>query len=187
VTAPDDPPPAEYTEVVKPDARRAAAVTCPACGSTEVGQSRFCEACGQEVGAARPAAPPAGTWWAEIAADPDYYARMAPTSIGFPDEYPARSIPLERAEIRIGRRSEARGIDPTIDLGSEPLDPGISHLHAMLVRVADGPFAVVDLGSTNGTTLNDGTTPLEVGQPVPLVDGDRIHLGAWTTITIHAG
>jgi pSer/pThr/pTyr-binding forkhead associated (FHA) protein len=41
-----------------------------------------------------------------------------------------------------------------------------------------------DLGSTNGTTLNDDPTPIgrEVGAPVS--DGDRIHIGAWTTITL---
>jgi hypothetical protein len=152
-----------------------------------VGTGRYCEACGQEIGTAEPGPVRAGTWWAEVTADADYYRRIAPPTIGFPDVCPARAFALNEAEIRIGRRSETRGIHPAIDLSTEPQDPGISHLHAMLVMVPDGSFVLVDLGSTNGTTVNGGTTPLDVGQPVPLVDGDRIHLGAWTTITIHAG
>ena len=47
-------------------------------------------------------------------------------------------------------------------------------------------FVLVDLGSTNGTTINDDPAPIPEGQPVPVHDGDRIHLGAWTTITIVA-
>jgi pSer/pThr/pTyr-binding forkhead associated (FHA) protein len=45
---------------------------------------------------------------------------------------------------------------------------------------------VQDLGSTNGTTINDGADPIDADAPVPLGDGDRIHLGAWTTITLRA-
>ena len=63
-------------------------------------------------------------------------------------------------------------------------DPGISHFHALLVRSSDGSFAIVDAGSTNGTTLNDDVTPLAPDVSIPLGDGDRVHLGAWTTITI---
>jgi pSer/pThr/pTyr-binding forkhead associated (FHA) protein len=41
---------------------------------------------------------------------------------------------------------------------------------------------VVDLGSPNGTLVNGGEIPQ--GEVVPLRDGDRINLGAWTMITI---
>jgi pSer/pThr/pTyr-binding forkhead associated (FHA) protein len=43
-----------------------------------------------------------------------------------------------------------------------------------------------DLGSTNGTYLNDEPNPLSAGQTRPLKDGDEVHVGAWTTITVHA-
>jgi hypothetical protein len=38
----------------------------------------------------------------------------------------------------------------------------------------------------NGTTLNDDPTPVGTEAPVSLADGDRIRLGAWTTITLRA-
>ena len=53
----------------------------------------------------------------------------------------------------------------------------------MLARLDDGGCTVTDLGSTNGTELNEGEMTLEPGQAHRLVDGDRIHVGAWTTIT----
>ena len=84
----------------------------------------------------------------------------------------------------IGRRSASRGIHPDIDLADDPEDPAISHIHAMFVRSADGTYSIVDAGSTNGTTLNDDPTPIPPDAAIALVHGDRIHLGAWTTITI---
>ena len=71
-----------------------------------------------------------------------------------------------------------------IDLAGTPDDPGISRLHAVLERQVDGTYAVRDLGSTNGTTVNDDPDPVGTDSPVPLADGDRIRLGAWTTITV---
>jgi pSer/pThr/pTyr-binding forkhead associated (FHA) protein len=54
----------------------------------------------------------------------------------------------------------------------------------MLVAQPDDSWVLVDLGSSNGTYLNDGTEAIEENVPVPLSDGDRIHLGAFSTITI---
>ena len=85
-----------------------------------------------------------------------------------------------------GSPSPARGIQPDIDLSGPPEDPGVSREHLRLERTSDGGFSVVDCGSANGTTLNDDHTPIPPGTPVPLSAGDRIHLGAWTTITVHA-
>jgi pSer/pThr/pTyr-binding forkhead associated (FHA) protein len=44
---------------------------------------------------------------------------------------------------------------------------------------------VLDPGSANGTLVNG--SEIGVGDQVPLHDGDRINLGAWTTITVHRG
>jgi pSer/pThr/pTyr-binding forkhead associated (FHA) protein len=43
---------------------------------------------------------------------------------------------------------------------------------------------VVDQNSTNGTTVNGSDEPIQPFVPVPLQDGDRVHVGAWTTITV---
>jgi pSer/pThr/pTyr-binding forkhead associated (FHA) protein len=69
-------------------------------------------------------------------------------------------------------------------LAGAPADPGISRLHAVLERRADGSYAVRDLGSTNGTAVNDDPSPVGREVAVPLKAGDRIRLGAWTTITL---
>jgi hypothetical protein len=42
----------------------------------------------------------------------------------------------------------------------------------------------VDPGSANGTRINDDSDPVTTNQPVALADGDQIHIGAWTTITV---
>ncbi|MEK8170834.1 FHA domain-containing protein [Streptomyces sp. M19] len=69
----------------------------------------------------------------------------------------------------------------------QPEDPGVSHQHAVLVQQPDGSWAVVDQDSTNGTTINLAEDPIQPFVPVPLQDGDRVHVGAWTTITVRRG
>lgn len=125
-----------------------------------------------------------------VAADRTYFdavlAEMGPDAAGltFPPYCPERRVPLRGGQVRIGRRSASRGLLPEIDLGTPPEDPGVSHLHAVLLAQPDGSWNLVDPGSTNGTTVNGGTEPIPVNVPVPMGDGDRIHVGAWTTITL---
>jgi hypothetical protein len=54
----------------------------------------------------------------------------------------------------------------------------------MLVAQPDGTWAVVDLDSSNGTYLNDSPDPIKPHEPVPVGDGDKVHVGAWTTLTL---
>jgi pSer/pThr/pTyr-binding forkhead associated (FHA) protein len=77
-------------------------------------------------------------------------------------------------------------VEPEIDLGIHPVDRGVSTQHAVL-RIRDSALTVTDLGSTNGTSLNDSEQFLPSGEETPLKDGDRIHVGAFTTITIVQG
>jgi hypothetical protein len=173
----------------------AAAEACPQCGAARTGQ--FCESCGHDFTkatsgslASPPAAtPPArATWTAVVTADRQYFDRVVATigpgapELGFPAYCPERRFPLSGTEVRVGRRSVSRGIDPEIDLTGPPADPGVSRLHALLVAEPDGTWSVVDPGSENGTFLNGNTIP--ANQAVALHDGDRIHLGAWTALTI---
>jgi pSer/pThr/pTyr-binding forkhead associated (FHA) protein len=85
-------------------------------------------------------------------------------------------------EMRIGRRSASRGLEPEIDLTGPPADPGISHLHAVLIAQPDGGWSVLDPGSSNGTQVNGAD--IETGVAVALNPGDRISLGAWTVLTL---
>jgi len=134
--------------------------------------------------------PSAAEWIAVVTADREYFDEVVAegdlevASIQFPAGYPERRFPLSGPEIQIGRRSVSRGLDPDIDLSQPPADPGVSHLHVVLVAQDDGTWTVVDPGSANGTRVNGDEIP--VGVPVRLNDGDRISLGAWTVLTIHA-
>ena len=158
---------------------------CPSCSTPHPGDARFCESCGLDltVPVRTTGHEPAG-WIVEVSADRAYYDRVAPDGVPFPGHRPASRFPLRSSEVMIGRRSESRGIAPEIDLSGALADPGVSHRHALLMRRADGGYDLVDTGSTNGTTINDGAMPIAPSVPVELADGDRIHLGAWTTITV---
>ncbi|GGS50490.1 hypothetical protein GCM10010156_06520 [Planobispora rosea] len=180
---------------------------CAACGAPVIG--RFCEDCGHDQtapvpdpagelprsasGPARalpngPSAGPAARWEATVQADRDHYDRMIAQGgpdagrIAFPPYCPRRDIPLADGEIRIGRTSRSRNLVPEIDLGDPPEDPGVSHLHAVLLPSPGGAWTLVDPGSANGTVVNG--RQVGVNEPVPVDDGDRIHLGAWTLITL---
>jgi hypothetical protein len=128
----------------------------------------------------------ATSWEAVVEAERDYYDSGDDHRVPFPSFYPRRVFPLTGARLLVGRRSESRGIHPEIDLSGAPEDPGISRAHAILERRADGGYALLDPGSTNGTRLNDEPDPVEAGAPIPLQDGDRVYLGAWTRITVRA-
>ena len=125
------------------------------------------------------------TWTAVVTSDQAYYEQMQQkrgSNVEFPVINAERRFQLAGKQMRIGRRSAARGVEPEIDLSVPPVDPGISRLHALLLPAADGSWAVLDPGSANGTLLNG--REIEPGDLIPLRDGDRINLGAWTAITL---
>jgi hypothetical protein len=173
----------------------AEAKACPACGMPVSG--RFCEACGHDSALPEPSATvaPAAVaksvgWTAVVNADREFYERVlaqgGPDTVEFPQFFPARRIALQSDTTLIGRGNAKQGVDPEIDLGIHPADRGVSTQHAVL-RVCDSGLTVTDLGSTNGTSLNGSNDRLTEGDETPLADGDRIHVGAWTTITIVQG
>ncbi len=129
-------------------------------------------------------------WTAVVTADRAYYDSVIAAggpdaaSIEFPGYCPERRFRLSGREMRIGRRSASRGLEPEIDLTGPPADPGVSHLHAVLIAEPDGTWAVLDPGSANGTIVNDGE--IVSGVRVPLHDGDRVCVGAWTVLTMRA-
>lgn len=187
----------------------ASGTTCKACGAALAG--RFCEECGHDSLSAPPPKPvvapvaevvdpvppvPAdrvpetATWTATVTADRAYFNSVMAvdgpdaSGIKFPPYCPDRHFPLAGKEISIGRQSRSRGIHPDIDLLGPPEDPGVSHLHALLLVRDDGGWSIVDLDSANGTLVNDDPNPLRPNLPTPLADGDRVYIGAWTRITL---
>jgi hypothetical protein len=174
--------PSFRTQIVVPDGPDREPNRCPRCTTPRLPGARFCEVDGYDFDADAPAIPAA--WAFEVAADREYYARCAPAGVEFPNGYPSRRFQFDGDDAAIGRRSETRHVNPEIDLAGSVEDPAVSRLHARFVREADGSLAVVDAGSTNGTRLNGGDEPIRPGEHVPLADGDRVHIGAWTTITV---
>lgn len=137
-----------------------------------------------------PAFTPA-TWTVVVDSDETYYDRMwIPGAfpgqfVTFPRYSNERRFRLTGNQMRIGRRSAARGLEPEIDLAGPPTDPAVSRLHAVLIPAPDGTWGVLDPGSANGTLVNG--RKIAIGDLVLLHDGDRINLGAWTMITVHRG
>jgi FHA domain len=180
--------------------------TCPS--GHESSDDDFCDVCGFAIGpmdghgaapptvprpvvraqAPRPSTPSGAAWIAVVSADRDYYDSVQASSgpgasgISFPVHCPQRRFRLAGAEVRVGRLSAHSGIDPEIDLSGPPSDPGVSRVHAVLLEAADGSWSVVDPGSANGTLVNGSEIPRR--EIVPLRDGDRINLGAWTELRI---
>ncbi|WP_324608794.1 FHA domain-containing protein [Streptomyces sp. MspMP-M5] len=147
-----------------------------------------------------PAAPPQGPppvvgdgWVVAIGPDREYFmammSRSGPEAAGLnlPSYSPEQVLPLAGGQVSVGRRRNSTGEAPDVDLGRTPEDPGVSHQHALLVQQQDGSWAVVDQNSTNGTTVNLAEEPIQPYVPVPLHEGDRVHVGAWTTLTVRRG
>jgi hypothetical protein len=158
---------------------------CPICATPRSGSLRFCENCGYDFLTGGNAATRI-RWEAVVTADRAYYESLDTGGVEFPSSYAPRRFPLDGDEILIGRRSAGRGIEPSIDLGGDPRDDAVSHRHAMLRLQADGTYAVVDLGSANGTFVDGSTEPIATDEEIRLRDGSRVHIGAWTMITICA-
>jgi pSer/pThr/pTyr-binding forkhead associated (FHA) protein len=86
--------------------------------------------------------------------------------------------------LRVGRADARANGGDAPPISGAAHDPGLSRRHAVLRRQGNGTYAIEDLGSTNGTEVNGQQIP--AGEPVALADGDRVHLGAWTGITIRS-
>lgn len=82
---------------------------------------------------------------------------------------------IGRDEFTIGRVSEGQTILPDIDLTPyEAFGQGVSRLHATF-KLANGIISVIDLGSSNGTRVNN--EKLDPHKDHQLQHGDVIALG----------
>jgi hypothetical protein len=152
-------------------------VACVRCSTPLWSGDRFCESCGTDQ-AVSP------RWSIEIVADRTWFDRLGNPGVQFPDGRPVTRLELAVDQVTIGRASAAHGSNPDIDLSAGLADPGVSHRHAIIRRLDATRFEVVDLGSTNGTTINDSCESLLPHTPTPVEVGDRIRLGAWSTIVV---
>jgi hypothetical protein len=84
-------------------------------------------------------------------------------------------LSMERSLV-IGRSDLASDHDPDVDLAPYgALRHGVSREH-MLLTLKRGGIFVTDLGSSNGTWINE--RPLPPLDPEPLHDGDLLRLGS---------
>ena len=169
--------------------------TCPACGEPGLdADSMFCDGCGFDltgaggpmVPAAAPAPPvssrtpirpavlsdPALGW--EVVAIPD--PSLAVPGEPMPSDLRVLTFPLEGDSIVVGRYA-GRADDAAVAIP----DTGISRKHARLQLLEGGGLELTDLGSTNGTRVNDILAEPHV--PVPISEGDRVVLGCWTRLS----
>lgn len=169
---------------------------CPGCALP--GEGRFCEGCGHDFATGVPGPRPApqdgsrSPWYVVVRTDPEYHRRVLAENgpdagrLPAPPARSGHSSPLTGGRVLLGRRSALRGTVPDIDLTGPTRDPAVSRTHAVLIS-RDGRWCLVDPGSANGTRLNRGSAPVSVGAEIPLSEGDRIHVGAWTTVELRRG
>src|SRR5215207_3851977 len=124
-------------------------VACNRCGRVNKAGARFCAGCGTPIG-------------------PPPVARLLITTPRGKWEQK-----IDRMPLRIGRRDPRQNHYPELDLAEH--DRGIaSRNHAVINRDGDY-YTVTDLGSTNGTLLNEAL--LLPRAPQRLRPGDRIKIG----------
>jgi hypothetical protein len=103
-------------------------------------------------------------------------AKVPPETLGLFIVNSGDLMLVERAEaITLGRQTEDSRTSVSVDLtpyGGKHL--GVSRQHAV-IRVRQGTYLLQDLGSTNGTYLNEVRVPSHV--PRELENGDVIRLG----------
>ncbi len=192
-----------------PVASGEAGATCTNCGEIAHPDDAFCEVCGYDfasgtlpviVEAAPAAAPdqpaaaaPAPTGprtplTVTVVIDTEFFAATtADVELTLPDPLPeSAEITLTASKNLVGRHSESRGILPEIDVEALTNDPGVSSRHLMFERTDSDIWTFTDLGSTNGTYLSSEASadPITAGAALPVNDGLKIWLGAWTRLDL---
>jgi pSer/pThr/pTyr-binding forkhead associated (FHA) protein len=120
-------------------------------------------------------ATPSAQWEVLVSVDPSLDTEPDPES-PCPKNAPTEVVAISR-ELLVGRRDDSHNIRPDIALN----DPGCSRKHCKFVVNANG-LELQDLGSTNGTMINDHT--VQPNARVVLKNGDQITIGRWTKILV---
>jgi hypothetical protein len=126
---------------------------CPSCGRVNKPRARFCGACGTAL----------------VARPPARFQVLGPKGVLW-----ERPILENENPFIIGRRSISRNIFPHLDLTYSDPQAYISRRHAQVVADEHG-YNIEDLGSENGTFLNDVRLPPY--RRTPLRNGDVVQVG----------
>lgn len=79
------------------------------------------------------------------------------------------------AETTIGRIDPVTGILPGIDLTTVDTNRSVSRRHAKIISQRDGWAVLEEVGTLNGTFVNE--EKIQTGVPVPIRHGDRLRIG----------
>lgn len=83
-----------------------------------------------------------------------------------------KTFPITKSESYVGRVDRVTGAVPEIDLSDEDPKRFISRRHAKIMKDEDAFLLVEEIGTVNGTFLNNQR--LATGSPVPLKNGDTL-------------
>ena len=124
---------------------------CPHCSHRNGLPARFCVRCGYAFVGIRPAVlrviePVRAAW----------------------------EMPVSKSPLLLGRTRAEQGYRPDFDMSFYDPEGYVSRRHAHIVRARNGYF-VIDLGSSNGTLVNDRLLPPQ--RPRLLHNGDQITIG----------
>jgi pSer/pThr/pTyr-binding forkhead associated (FHA) protein len=167
---------------------------CPNCGAEQLDGMMFCSECGIDLIGKGPRnettaslgqqARQTGDIDMPEASDASAAAPQAPQEgQGFSLTLlsSGRRLPLVvNKELLVGRLDEKRSILPDIDLSKHGgYDAGVSRKHALIALHYGGECILEDLGSANGTYVNNRR--IQPNQPVTLNNGDEIKFGTLLT------
>jgi len=79
------------------------------------------------------------------------------------------------SETTIGRADPVTGIRPDVDLAEFDTNRSVSRRHAKILKSESGYAVIEEVGTVNGTFVNDQRIP--TGSPVPVHNGDRVKIG----------
>lgn len=156
---------------------------CPNCSSKQFDGTIFCSECGENLVATTRhettlslgQRPPTGELADEAMLIPAPMPATGP-QITLVIMNSGRRISLAMGDgLLIGRKDNARGIFPDVDLGLDGgYDAGVSRRHAILAY-DNGLYTVEDLNSANGTFINEQRLPAQ--QATRLKQGDELKCG----------
>ncbi|HIE38937.1 MAG TPA: FHA domain-containing protein [Anaerolineales bacterium] len=159
-------------------------IECPSCGKKHRPGTLFCTECGVYLptGGALRTEPLStnelpksrATSWEAVAPEGERAEMLQPLRIHILASDRQVQLPAT-PELLLGRLDTAHGIFPDLDLTADGgLEMGVSRRHAKIIQ-RGGEFFIEDVGSANGTFLNDQRlTPY---LPYPLNEGDEIQIG----------
>lgn len=157
---------------------------CPNCHSKQFDGTIFCAECGENMIATARQETTLSLGQPEPIGSPADAAALSPApaqsasgpQITLVIMNSGRRLSLDIGDdLLIGRKDNARGIFPDIDLGLDGgYDAGVSRRHAILAH-HNGVYTVEDLGSANGTFINEQR--LAAQQPTQIKQGDELKCG----------